>query len=494
MSSTDEILTIQIPQKTVELWEELGLDNEMRKEDVTELQNAIAKIVEDYHNQVKIKRDKTRKEIEDIQKAHKKTMIAFGISQDEIQNVVFEIHPINLLQQLASAKSAYDTFKASCAERIKMLENLIKKAVEHFNLLGIPESERDDYAVLGDEDFSRERLERLRLKVEDLEKDIEQKKAVKDEYIKEINGIQKELSAKLSSQEEACLNSPLVTPEVIEGCRQLLERLQVAKAHRLKEITELALKITHIWDTLNTPDSERKVLLNKYTTISDEVLEKCQQELRNLHAKLDEKLPVLIESHFNSLNDLYNTLHIPVEGRLIIDESCKTGPMAAEAFQKMDQEIVRLKELNLKLMPYIKIITQIEDIRSEYLEMTQNHDPKNYTSRDKNSAIQLMKEERARRRYKVSLPKLKQKIIVMLQKYKKENGSDLEWDGRPYIDKLNEDEQQENIEKRMGGKITDCGSVPPVKRKAAKGEALYNNENAPDNRGNSARVSRRNVV
>ncbi|EAX85599.1 hypothetical protein TVAG_505020 [Trichomonas vaginalis G3] len=364
-------------------------------------------------------------------------------------------------------------------------------AVDHFNMLGIPEAERGDYAVLGDDDYSRERLERLKLKVEDLQHEIEEKRLVADDIKNEIYSIQKELSSKLSDQEEAVLNSPLLTPGVIDGIRNLLERLQQVKAHRVKEFEEIALNITHLWDTLNISDSYRKAFLEKYATISDEVYEGCMKELAKLQKQMDEKLPTLIKAHREQLAELYDFFHIPPEGRLMVDENCETGQEAVKIFQQMNDEIVRLKKLKVKLNDLVKLVTQAEQIKKDYDDVLKNHDPKNYTARDTDSAKILVFEERARRRYKVTLPSLIDKLKRMLDKFRKDNGYDFEWDGRPYIEKLKEDEQQEAIEKKFAGKITDCGSVPPIKRKGKKGDDLYHNENMNDNRGNSVRTARR---
>ena len=67
-------------------------------------------------------------------------------------------------------------------------------------------------------------------------------------------------------------------------------------------------------------------------------------------------------------------------------------------------------------------------------------------SRERGYAQQLLNEEKVRKRY-FELPKFEKILYGMLIEYKNKYGTDFEWDGKPYIETLIQN--QKNFTKTM---------------------------------------------
>ena len=460
--------TVELPSEVYNRWDELGLELEQRNCDIDSIKSEINKIVNNYLETLNSKCESTKEEIEEIKASQRKAMKAFGISEDEIQQTLFSIQPINLLQQLSAAKVSYENFKALCADRLKKFETIVHVAGQLFDTLGTPINERGEFNEIGETDYSRERLDRFKCKVEELKQEIEKRKETVAEIRKDIDKVQKEICFKLTNEEKEVYASTGVSSDIIEKNKALLEKLKAAREERVATLNALAVRMLHLWCLLEVPEAKRTEFVKKYATISDEALAACQDEIAKLEKERDEKLPSLMQQQKEELESLYATLHISVEGRMIFDDDCTDKQKIEEQFQQLENEIIRLKDIAVEIHPILVTIQELEEIEKNYEEVQKEHDPKSYTSRDRSCALQLMKEEKARRRYKVIRPKVQKKLIGLLTKYKEEKGVDFEWDGYPYIEKLQEEENNEKIRERFGGVITGCGSVPVTKKKGAK--------------------------
>ena len=470
----DSTFTIKLPDDVYKFWDELGVCHDQRKVDIDKMKKEFSEIVTNYMSSLEQKCKTTRSEIEQIQESQRKAMRAFGISEEEVKQTLAEIQPVNLLQQLTSCKASYETFKNMCADRIKKLENLVHHSNQLFDSLGISDEERGEFKEVGDSDYSRERLDRFKNKIDELQKELDTRQKKISDYRKEIKELQKEICLNLTEEETNTINSTIYSNDMIKNTEDLVKKLNDVKTERIAKLNQLAVTMTHLWDLLEIPEEERKAFLDKHSTLSDEVFSSCEEEIHHLEELRYEKLPLLIQKQMEELQNLYDTLHITVEGRMIIDENKMKGNEAVEQFEKLENEIVRLKTLVVELHPILTIIQEIEEIERNFEEVQREHDPKSYTSRDRSCALQLMKEEKARRRHKVMIPKLNKKLLVLLEKYKQEKGQDFEWDGRPYIEKIAEQENQAKIEKRFGV-VRGIGSVPAPQTKK---KGVKRNENA----------------
>jgi hypothetical protein len=438
----EEVLSFDIPisAKRLALWEELGLSEQARTQEIQDLTNALKKLYLDSLERLASRCEQTRNEINQIQTTHKRAMKAFGLPDSETAHAIAPIQPTGLLEQLVAAQNAYQGFRTACADRIQKLENLVYMACGLFDQLGIPVDARGEFAEVGEIDFSRDRMERFRKKIQELKDTLEARTKHMQSLKASIGELLGELGSELSAENKAMFNSKLIDSETISKSESLLADLETVKRTRVAQITQFAVEITHLWDLLGISDAERAGFLRSHSTISEKVLISCSNEVAHLCQLRDERLPELIEKQKKEVEELWSKLHIAVESRPRFCEGNgenQGNGVIVEEFLFYESEIIRLKKMIVSLHPLLSLINDREDIIKEFEAVSQmTNDATRLLSREKGSAQQLMREERARRRHKVVLPRLEKKLVVMLKTYKQQHGTDFEWDGLPYIEKL----------------------------------------------------------
>jgi protein regulator of cytokinesis 1 len=383
-------------------------------------------------------------------------MKAFGMSESEIEETISQsIQNVPLVQQLELAKHCYESFRSVCADRIQTLENLTRIANGFFDRLGTSQHDRGEFSEVGDIDFSRERIERFRGKIQDLKHEIESRTKELESIHGQVTTLLNELGIVLSDDQQRVIGSKSLDPQTVADSKVVLESLEEAKQRRVEQVKQFAVEITHLWDLLNVDDVERGDFLRSHSTISIDVIESCSAEVVRLGQLRDERLPCLIQKHKAEAEDLWNKLHIAPESR----PRFQGGTLVAE-FRFFETELSRLKELTAALHPLLNIIGEREEIIHEYLAVSQStNDAQRLLSRERGSSQQLMREERARRRYTKVLPRVEKKLIAMLKEHKAAKGTDFEWDGRPYVEKLSGPRPHE---KRQ--------TLPPSPRRPARPE------------------------
>ena len=175
MSSSEAPFEVRVSETMQALWNELGLDDEAQKVEFGELQQAFQQVYQQFVDKLSTRCKETRSEIEHVQSIHKQAMKAYGLSESDISDALPAIESANLLEQLETAKQAYQNFKMTCSDRIQKLEGLAHTANDMFDALGVPAEERGEYAEVGDIDYSRARIERFRKRIQELKSDVEER-------------------------------------------------------------------------------------------------------------------------------------------------------------------------------------------------------------------------------------------------------------------------------------------------------------------------------
>jgi hypothetical protein len=160
----------------------------------------------------------------------------------------------------------------------------------------------------------------------------------------------------------------------------------------------------------------------------------CHEEIARLTRLRDEKVLELIAAQRAEVRELWELMHIAADSRPQFGPESQD---AVEEFNFLEQEIMRLKKMLVEFRPIMEAVNQREEIVKEYNDMLgQMQDRNRLMSRGRGCAQQRMREEKARRRYHVLLPKLEKKLYKLLAEYRTTRGTDFEWDGKPYLDTL----------------------------------------------------------
>ena len=420
------------------LWKELGIDDSQRILEINTLKDSIRTIYSDFTAKLMSRCQKIRTEIQKIQTKQRNLMRAYGITEADINEELPPIQQINLIQQLEESKKKFSSFQKVIADRVQKLENLVCIARDLFDSLGIPVEERGEFNELGEMDLTRKRIERFRVKIENLKKEKEKRNIEMNGIRKKIRGLLKDMSMTLTGEDNDIMKSNSFSLKAIEDLNDLKTRLENKKIQRTNDIAEMAVTIIHLWNLLNVDPKERNQFLSCHSSLGDDSYEGCKKEIEKLSLERDKKLPELIATHRKEVEEYWKILHIADESRpRFVPNGTNQNENNINEFNFLESEIIRLKNLAMLWNPIIKFIYQREDIINEYnimLEASRNS--QRLISRGKGCAQQRMREEKARRRYRISLPSIETKLYQELQNYKKKNGTDFEWDGKPYIDQL----------------------------------------------------------
>ncbi|KAH0795107.1 hypothetical protein GPJ56_000950 [Histomonas meleagridis] len=446
--------------------------------EIDSLTDKIQAIYSDFIAKLMTKCQEIRSEIQEIHSKHRQAMKAFGISETDINEQLSPIQPSGLIKQLEDSKREYTNFQHVIADRVQKIENLIHIANELFDSLDIPVEERGEFYELGEIDFTRERVDRFRSKIELLKKEKEENVSEITKLKSRIKKLLKEMDTKLSPEESQIMNSTLCSKSIIESLSSLATKYKQKKDQRTKEISEVAITITHLWDLLNIGESERKKFLSEHSTLGDDVLMSCNREVEKLSKLRDEKLPELIAAQRREVEKYWNLLHIADESRPRFEPKSIENEKVEE-FNFLESEIIRLKKLSVEWHPILESINQRESILSEYYAMeAATNDPSRLMSRERGCAQQLIREEKARRRYKVVLPRLEKKIYQLLVDYKQKHGTDFEWDGKPYIEQLSHVQMDEIKPKKISStRQTEAEKKTKTIQPTKKIHFAKNNEN-----------------
>lgn len=458
----DSAIIIRITPQMEQLWNKLGIDAKVRTDQVNQLQWKCDDIYENSIKDLNNQCSEVRKQIEQLQQKHKQAMAAYGIPEKEIYSSFKPIEDNNLLAQLSAAQKEYELFRVKITEQVQKIENFVLICKESFDALEVSTEERGEFAEVGETDFTRDRIERFRIKSEELQKEIKERQSQIKATKQRINKTTKQMSDYCDETLNKLIKKGDVGNSYIMALDECEKRATKEFETRAQQLRDYALDITNSWDTLNTPDEERKEFIKKFSDLSISTLEACKQEISSLKEKEMEMLPTLIEGKRDELSNLYSTLHISVESRSHFDKSAYDDKERLhEEYQFLSNEIIRLKKIIEACHPILIEIGKRESIIEdyEYVQSIQN-DPHRLTSRGPGMAQQLMKEEKARKRYKFTLPNVEKKLEQLLLEYYKENNKHFEWDGHPYIEKLSIKQEATTQPEEIKAKSTKPKRVP----------------------------------
>jgi hypothetical protein len=479
MSVEDSGFELHVTSNLQALWEELGVDEGTRTSQLNELRMSFCLLYQDSVEKVAVQCQETRAEIQKVQAAHQQAMKAFGLSETEIHDALQPALQVkSLLQQLEVSKQSHEAFRLLCADRIQKLENLTRIANGFFDRLGTPTEERSEFAEIGETDFSRERIERFRAKVQELKECVDSRTQELQTLKAQITTIRNELQTPLTHEQQSVFDSDAVSTDSITKLNTLLQTLEQEKQRRMAQVTQFAIEITHLWDLLVVQDAERAEFLRSHSTIGEDALKACKDEVARLAQLRDARLPTLIQSQKLETEELWNKLHIAPESRPRFDPRIGDANDSAlvREFHFYEAEIVRLKKLTVALHPLLTAIGEREEIVSDYQSVCQStNSAQRLLSRERGCAQQLMREEKARKRYKNLLPKVEKKLAQMLADYKTGHGTDFEWDGKPYVEQLTDQPAEKSAQNVISTKAKRSApekgaTLPPSPRKNVRNE------------------------
>ena len=420
---------LHISQRLDELWCKLGISADSRANEMERLAKSLERAYHRFVDSVEAHATETEAQIKEIQHKHIQSMRAFGYTPSEITEAVIDPIEQPLLQRLEHVRSSYEGFQKACADRITEMENLLAANRELYDALGVPESERGEFAELGDTDLTRERMARIRKNIEVLKTE-KAKRMEKVAQLKEkIIAFSTELGVPVECDVSLVVKECVVTESAIASLEECCRNLEKLRAERVREISRMAVSITHLWNLLGVREDERQQFLARHSTLGLDVVESCRNEIERLTKVRDANIDTLIEAEILELKELWEYLNVPPAERMPITDDM------LERFDQMEEEILKWKQYAMENHEILEQINAREQIIRCY-EVIRRTEKTRLLSKTHESALRVSMEEKARKEYRFNLPKIERKLEKLLLDYKARNNNDFIWGGEPYIKRI----------------------------------------------------------
>ena len=162
-------MELDVDAEIRKIWDEIGLTEEERSSEVIPLKEKIDKVKRDFIDETVQKCQTLAIEIEDIKAQHKHMLQISGAALQEIKNVEKNGLHGTLKERFDQVTDAFDEYMPHFTERVDIFKKKIKILDEMFDDLEIPETDREDYTAVGNEDLTDQRIQRFQTKIDSLQ-------------------------------------------------------------------------------------------------------------------------------------------------------------------------------------------------------------------------------------------------------------------------------------------------------------------------------------
>ena len=410
-----KLISFKIDSNLDRMWRAMGLTETDKQEEIQRLEERLIESYRSYISEVAQVFEETRNELRECQAEYRKRQRVFGDSEHSL--------PINsqlpLREQIALTKQATADLVHIYDERIEDFEDLHEQLEELFEELGV--KDRGEFAEVGTDDLSLERLQRFRAMVRTLSGDKDKRIEVFESLRTRIEDLLHEMKEDVSDDVREVLNSGNISNESIKLLHETLDVLEELKTERMAEMDDLNEEIERLYTALAVDPSDR---MRKPTEITQASIEMLKSEVEFLKEQKETRLPQVIKGLNAEIAKLCEQMQIPARMRPKFKVN-KGTPEEEAAYLR--QQLDELRQKQISAQPIMSVISQIE----AYKQLLAGNAPVT-TEKGRPNNRRLIEDEREKRKAKEQLPKLERKLLALLVEFKEKNGYDFEFNGINY--------------------------------------------------------------
>lgn len=421
LQNADEFILLNEEDHTHldELWDQLNYSDEQKKSERNRLDTLLKeetrKVLE---NEFK-KKQELLNQLQETRSNYCKMLKALARPQEEIENANRLGQNGTLLERIDDLKSACDAFLPTYIVRVKLFNDFWNRVTYLFDKMGIIESERDGFSEFDNDNLSPENEQRYKDQIQLLEKEYKERLRAIEGLNEKIRNLARDIGETISPIVDAILKSKQVTAVSYNTAIEYCQDLESIKQNRAKEMSLLALEITHCWDLLNVPNNQRKEFIASHSTLSQENIQAFESQLNELHNQIESNLPELLEQVRQDIVALCKSMQYTEQQ---INEQLVELNTEKETFYFLEKSLLELKKLNASSQPIIQMIKQREEIIDQYQSI------------NKKKPDQAA--DKIKRRYKTILPRIEKKLGIELVKYEEIHSRPFTWNGENMLEKL----------------------------------------------------------
>lgn len=410
-----------VDPELVPLWDQLGLSEDERSAEISRLNQLLQATREEPVESARNLRNELVSKINELRAKHIKLLECLGRPAEEIQKVQEQGKTGTFRARLKEVEDSYNEFEPIYNEKLNSLREIWSKIENLWDQLEYCAMEREECGTFDEIDISETQEKRYLEIHSSLEKKALLNKQNFCDLKAKIEKLAGELGETFDPEFKEFIDSLPVAPSAYGRAAEKLNEFTTMKQKRIAEITELSLEISHRWELLRTPKSEKEKFIADHALMSQQNIDEFRQEIARLEDLIVERLSDLIVQVRDDIKQICESLHNmdPMTAEVL---ALDTDDM--ETFKKLDSELLKMKQELIICEPILDSIGKRNEILKEYNQIMKERNP------DK---TQL---DRIKRRKQVMLPKVEKKLVIQLMEYKRTKGEDFIWDGEILINQL----------------------------------------------------------
>ena len=469
-----------------ELWDEIGLTEDEKDEEMRKMKENLIRVKSDFIAQTLQRCQTANAEIEEIKSKHIRMLTSLGASQADIQVVETSGNTGTIKARYDEVTHNFESFQLLIYNRRYQEFVEFQKQIDFaFEQIGITDKEkREPFDEIGTENLSQERLNQYQHKAKELNREVASREAKFDELRDKISKLSKDLQEPVTQKVTDVIEARKYSDKAFKVLNRYVRELEKLYETRKQHVAEMAVEITKLWDLLRVDETERKQFLEEHNALSQNNVQDCIDEARRLTQLRNENIDEIIVRLRAEITKYCNDLNYSKEQRQEIFDRCEKAPdqetpkdgtndevnqtegqpeetecfdigessaeetdpelqRKIDIFTRYDAERVHLRKVHLTSQPIIDLIKQRKEIINDFKELSDpgrmerkygtNHEEEEDAEAKVKSKLHI---EKVTRRHKYVLPRVEKKLKVLLIQFNEQNGEDFLWNGKPIIEKL----------------------------------------------------------
>lgn len=252
-----------------------------------------------------------------------------------------------------------------------------------------------EFAQIGEEDLTYDRLKRFEDKANELQKEVDIRSRVFNEIKSKIIKLQSDLCEVSPPEIEEMLNGQVYSDYVCDRLTDYQNYLTELFETRRKYISEMAIEIVKLWDLLDVDEDTRSTFLATHSLFSQKNVQDCIDEAEKLTKIRNDKLPEIIEKMKKEISNICDDLGYSEEQKQQIYQKCddyQKSDAGNENENEMAHDIQFYNENKDNFIQFDENKNEEEEEEEEHLDDEENEMKK--TDNDEDIIIEEEEEDK----------------------------------------------------------------------------------------------------
>lgn len=241
-----------------------------------------------------------------------------------------------------------------------------------------------------------------------------------------------------------------ISSSALEELTDRVQWLSGEKRRRKTQLQEMGATIAMLWEKLRVPEEEQRAFTESVQGLGLDTIDKGEAELRRLGGLKKQMIGKLIMETRETIAELWDETNTTPEQRKQFEPyTVQMEELFNDELLEKHEEYVQVLQARLdRMKPILRLIERREEILRERMEYEEaQKDPNRLQQRGAALTKQLMQEEKIAKRIKKELPKLTRMLKDKLHEWKETTEEDFQYHSEVYLDVMQRQEDEWNTYK-----------------------------------------------